>query len=314
MKDLMNYAVAKIRAKEASLIDAGGFLRLSQSRNANEFIKLLAEYGYSTEKDFDTILTNELSETYDYVKEAAKSSDFLYPFLLKYDLFNIGVYLKAELSGNDEDISSLPFKKCGNFEPEILVPVLRDGKKGVIPDEFLKYFKDAKEIYLNTGDISTAQIYLDKHGYEYILENIKKSDSDFIRKYFTTLSDIKNLMFSFRLKRINSEELIKSLLISGGYAEENKIIKAFHSSLSDLKEVFKKGLSAKTVDDAFEAFSQNKMLSEINGILNENLKNLLAKTRLTPFGTDPIISYILNKEAEIDNLRLIYYRLLSEKQ
>lgn len=314
MKDLMNYAVAKIRAKEASLIDNSGYLRLSQSRNTNEFIKLLTEYGYDAEENFDLILSHELSETYNYVKEAAKNGNFLFPFLLKYDLFNISVYMKAELSGTEINEEKLPFKNCGNFDPEVLIPVLRDNKKGIIPDTLLKCYNEAKEIYLNTGDISTAQIHLDKNGYEYILENIKKTDSGFIKKYFMTLADIKNLTFALRLKRIKSEEVIKNLLIRGGYVENEKIIKAFHSSLSDLSQVFKKSLSTKTVDDAFEAFSQNKMFSEISGILNENLKNLLDKTRLTPFGIDPIMAYVLNKEAEIDKLRLMYYTILSEKQ
>lgn len=310
MKDLMNYAVAKIRAKEATLIGAGGYLRLSQSRNTTEFIKLMAEYGYEAEEDFDCILSQELLKTYNYVKEAAKNSNFLFTFLLKYDLFNIGVYMKAELSGKEIN-EKLPFKNCGNFSPEVLISALRDGKKGVIPDELSACYLKAKEIYLNTGDISTAQIYLDKHGYEYILENIKKTDSSFIKKYFMTLTDIKNLMFTLRLKRIKSEELIKTILIKGGYADEEKIVKAFYSSLSDLNEVFKKGLSSKTVDDAFDAFSQNKTLFEINSILNENLKVLLDETRLTPFGIDPIMAYVLNKEAEIDRLRSMYYKILA---
>lgn len=96
--------------------------------------------------------------------------------------------------------------------------------------------------------------------------------------------------------------------------QKNKIIKAFYSSLSELCEVFKKGLSSKTLDEAFEAFSQNKMLSEINEILDENLKNLSDKARLVPFGSDPIIAYVLKKEAEIDTLRKLYYSLLAKKQ
>lgn len=313
MENLMNYAVAKIRAKEAGLLDSNGYLRLKQSRNTKEFVKLLAEYGYSSDDDFDRILSDELEETYEYVKEAAKSDNLLYPFLLKYDLFNIGVYMKAELSGQNNS-QNLPFKKCGNFDISVLTSCLRENKKGIIPDELMKYFSEAKEIYLNTGDISTAQIYLDKHGYEYILKCIKETKSEFVKNYFMTDADIKNLTFAFRLKRIDSNELIKSLLINGGYVEETKIIKAFHSSTADLKEVFSKSLSAKSLDEAFEAFSQNKPLKEISEILKENLKNLTARTKLTAFGADPIIAYVLNKESEIKNLRSLYYTILSKKQ
>jgi len=312
MKDLMNFAVAKIRAKEATLIDSNGFLRLSQSRNTNEFIKLLAEYGYDSDEDFDVILSTELKETYDYVKEASKSGNFLFPFLLKYDLFNIGVYMKTEFSG--KETATAPFKNCGNYPPETLVPALRDGKKGVIPDELLKCYQASKEIYLNTGDIGAAQIHLDKNGYEFILESIKNNGSDFIKKYFMTEADIKNLMFSLRLKRIKSEELIKTILIKGGFVSDEKIIKAFLSSVSELFDVFKTSLSSKTIDEAAEAFLEEQPLSDINGILDENLKNLLDKTRLTPFGIDPIMAYVLNKEAEIMRLRLMYYKILAQNQ
>ena len=310
MKDLLNYAVAKIRAKEATLIDSNGFLRLSQSRNANEFIKLMAEYGYEAEDDFDVILSRELTKTYDYIKYALKDSDFLYPFLLKYDLFNIGVYLKTELAG--KDMAMAPFKHFGNYTHEVLIPVLRDMKKGIIPDELLECFREAKEIYLNTGDIGASQIHLDKYGYEFILKTIKNNPNEFIRKYFTTEIDIKNLISSLRLKRINSEELIKSILIKGGNIPEEKIIKAFHSSLAELLDVFKISLSGKTVEDAMEAFSDERMFSDIKEILDENLKNLLSKTKLTPFGIEPVMAYVLNKEAEIMKLRLMYYKILAE--
>ena len=310
MKDLLNFAVAKIRAKEATLIDSNGFLRLSQSRNSEEFKKLIAEYGYEAEEDFDLILSLELKKTYSYIKDALKGSDFLYPFLLKYDLFNIGVYLKTELSG--KDILSAPFKPFGNYPIEDLIPVLRDLKKGIIPDELLECYKNAKEIYLNTGDIGATQIHLDKYGYEFILKNIKNDRNEFIRKYFMTEIDIKNLMFSLRLKKINSQELIKSILIKGGNVSEEKIIKAFHSSLAELFDVFKASLSQKTVEDAFEAFSANRMFSDINEILDENLKNLIAKTKLTAFGIEPIMAYVLNKESEIMNLRKMYYKMLAE--
>lgn len=313
MKDLMNYAVSKIRAKEALLIDSNGYLRLSQSRNGNEFIKLLSEYGYGIEKDFDLILSNELLKTYDYVKEACKNDNFLYPFLLKYDLFNIGVYMKSELSGLNIVPDALPFKKYGNFDINELITCLRDNKRGKLPQELIKYFYDAKEIYLNTGDIGASQMYLDKHGYEFILNNIKKTDSEFIKKYYMTEADIKNLTSVLRLKRINSEELIKSVLISGGFAEISKIAKAF-GNIAELSEVFKKGLNPKTVDEAMDAFSENKTFSYISGILNENLKNLIEKTRLTPFGADPIIAYVLNKESEIKKLRYLYYNVLAKKQ
>ena len=140
-----------------------------------------------------------------------------------------------------------PFKHFGNYTPEVLIPVLRDMKKGIIPDELLECFREAKEIYLNTGDIGASQIHLDKYGYEFILKTIKNNPNEFIRKYFTTEIDIKNLISSLRLKRINSEELIKSILIKGGNIPEEKIIKAFHSSLAELLDVFKISLSGKTV-------------------------------------------------------------------
>lgn len=313
MKDLMNYAVAKIRAREALLLDSNGYLRLSQARNANEFVKLLTEYGYGDDMPFDLILSNELSKTYSFLKEAVKNDDLLFPLLLRYDLFNMGVYMKAELSGNEEK-QGLPFKPCGNYTPEALISALRDGKAGVMPDELLRLYNEAKEAFLNTGDISTAQIYLDKHGFSYILQGIKKIGSDFSKNYFMTFTDIKNLTFTLRLKRIKSDELIKTVLICGGYASEEKIIKAFNSSLSDLCEVFKKGLKAETVDNAFDAFSQDKTFAEINEILDENLNSLLDKTRLIPFGCDPVIAYALKKEAEIHKLRKLYYSLLAKKQ
>lgn len=312
MKDLLNFAVAKIRAKESSLIDSNGFLRLSQSRNGNEFIKLMTEYGYDVSDDFDSVLSAELNKTYDYIKEALKNENFLSPFLLKYDLSNIATYMKAEFSG--KEMTSVLFKDCGNYPPEILIPVLRDGKKGVIPNELLECYLASKEIYLNTGDISSAQIHLEKHGYEFILKEIKQNGSDFVKKYFMTDSDIKNLVFALRLKRIGSEELIKTVLIKGGYVEDEKIIKAFLSSLPELFDVFKTSLSSKTVDDAMEAFSNGDSLSHVSIILDENLKNLLSKTKLTPFGIDPIIAYVLNKESEIMKLRRMYYKILADNQ
>ena len=309
----MNYAVAKIRAKEAGLLDKNGYLRLSQSRNTKEFVKLLAEYGYDSESDFDGVLSSETLKTYAYVKEAAKSENLLFPFLLKYDLFNIGVYMKAELSGQT-DSKKLPYKNCGNFDIPTLVSALRDGRTVGFPDELIKIYNTAKEIYLNTNDISSAQIYLDKNGYEYILNRIKETKSDFVKKYFMTEADIKNLTFALRLKRLDSDELIKELLIDGGYVETGRIIKAFHSSVSDLADVFSKSLSRTSLDTAFDAFSKDRPLKEITAALNENLKSIVEKTRLTAFGTDPIIAYVLNKEAEMSALRDMYYTILAKKQ
>lgn len=313
MKDLMNFAIAKIRAKEATLLDNSDYIRLSQSRNSTEFLKLISEYGYDSNEDFNNSLSNELQNTYDYIKDATKNGNLIYPFLLKYDLFNMVVYLKAELSRKDFKIENLPFINCGNYPVEELVISLRD-KKNSFPKELVECFYKAKEIFLETGDISISQIHLEKSGYEYILSCIKKTDSEFIKKYYTASVDIKNFLFSLRLKKINSEKLIKNVLIDGGNIEKDKIMKAFFSSLSDLGEVFKKSLDSKTVEDAIRAFTQNKLFSEISEILDVNLQNLIDKTRLTAFGIDPIVSYMLNKEKEVSKLRHLYYNILLKKQ
>lgn len=310
MKNLLHFAVTKIRVKESKLIDEAAMLRLSQSRNTDEFIKLLSELNYPTNENIDDALTCELIETYKYTKEALGTMDIIYPFLLKYDLFNISVYLKAELSNKDFDIKKLPFVPLGNIEISTLVKALTN-RESISPSEFMKAFLEAREVYINTLDISLAQIYLEKTCYEYILSQIINLDSDFILKYYKTEIDLKNLIFSLRLKKINSEELINRVLISGGYIPITAIIKAFNAGISDLKELFSKSLDNKIIDEVFLKFEAGKSFAEIEKQLNKILVKLIDKTRITPFGIDPIIAYILRKESEIKNIRAIYYKVLS---
>ena len=313
MSDLLNFAVAKMRTREAKLIDGLSFSRLSQSRNADEFLKLLAEFDYDMSEDIDKILADKLIETYDFIFEAVKENDALTPFLLRYDLFNIVLYLKAELK-NELDSAELPFLKLGNIPKNTLVKSLKERMPlKPFPKELFDAFLKAREIYVNTNDIALAQISLETEGYEYILAQARDMKNEFVKNYFRTEADMKNLVNTLRLKKLNSDELIRKVLIQGGSVDVGKIAKVFNSPLDEIKNLFTFALSAASLEQAFAKFQSDEPFSAIEKELKVNLQSLLDKTKLNAFGIEPILAYLISKENEIKTVRELYYNVLAEK-
>lgn len=100
------YAVARIRVLEKQLLNRQMFIQMAEAKSPEDSLRIIAEAGYADTSNnnihnFENILTQELSKTYEILKSLAPEEKFVDVFLYKNDYHNLKVLIKEEISGVD---------------------------------------------------------------------------------------------------------------------------------------------------------------------------------------------------------------------
>ena len=88
------YAVARIRVLEKQLLNRQMFIQMAEAKSPEDSLRIIAEAGYADTSNnnihnFENILTQELSKTYEILKSLAPEEKFVDVFLYKNDYHNL---------------------------------------------------------------------------------------------------------------------------------------------------------------------------------------------------------------------------------
>ncbi len=82
------YAVARIRVLEKQLLNRQMFIQMAEAKSPEDSLRIIAEAGYADTSNnnihnFENILTQELSKTYEILKSLALKKNLLMYFFIK---------------------------------------------------------------------------------------------------------------------------------------------------------------------------------------------------------------------------------------
>lgn len=322
------YAAARVKARKAFLYPRETYLKLLQM-DVPEISRFIGESKYKAEIDelaakyegndlleyaLNLNLARDLSQVLRFCDGELKL--ILASYLMRWDIGNIKSILRGKFSGATEEQIKETLVPAGSLTLQDLTELL---KKPSIPDVvdalsgtiFGKALQPALDDFNKTQTLGKFENNLDKMYYDNLLSlDLPGTNAD---ELFITLIrrevDVTNLRTLFRLKREGLEfDKVQDYMLPGGAKlgmdDLRRLAQApsYEEFLNMLKEYpYWEEISA-AVQKAQETKSLNAVEIALRKILIDYADKL---SHVYPLSVCPIISYVIRKSTEVNNLRII---------
>ena len=143
------YSVARVRVAELNMLTKARLERMLDSDRVSGAIRVLNEAGYPENSNFEEMLRLETAALYDYLREISPEPEIFDIFAYRYDIHNIKVLLKAELSGSEYENLMTDY---GVIDKNALNIYIRERDLGNLPGEFEDAVNQILYTYARTKD------------------------------------------------------------------------------------------------------------------------------------------------------------------
>lgn len=298
------YQVARIRAKELTLLSAAFIRQLLSAGSADECVKLLKEknWGADDAENIEELLRGEREKTWDLMREMVEDMSVFDVFLYSNDYHNLKAAMKSELIQQEHDGTYI---NQGTVDLELIKKAIAENDMSYLPERMREAARKAYDVLLHTGDSQESDVIIDKAALDDIYRAGKESFSEFITMYAELTVACANIKIAIRAARTGKDKsflkkalapcdsLNIDLLSDAAFASEQAVGEYIKlTAYSDAVEALESSISE------FEVWCDNYMIKAMKSQLSES------------FGIGPLAAYVLARENEIKTVRLI----LSGKQ
>lgn len=295
------YVLGRVKALEANLITKTQFNRMVEASSSSEAAKVLSEtvYGDVEGADVETIekiLLEELKHVYDLVQHISPEREFTDLLQLKYDFHNVKAVLKSEtVSREPQHLVPL-----GVIDIDTLKRALEERLKD-LPPPLAQAVEKARHAYEKTGDTQVIDFVMDSEYTRILREHAEKSP--FLKEFVQLKIDLENIRNFMRSQRFNLD--FTRVYLEGGTIS----LKTFENLEGESPETVANVFSTKdyysVVEEGLKDYENTQNLAQYEKLSDDFLMEYIRKAKLVSLGIEPLIGYILAKEMEIKQIRLI---------
>ncbi len=293
------YALGRLSVIQKNALDQQKLERLLQAQTAEDARRTLGEIGWTESDDYDKMAAEHIRQACVLARELTTDEKLLDCFLLRYDVNNLKMLIKArclEIEAND-------LSQCGTYAVDTLVHAVAERKYDKL-HPILKEALDALEKRLAVKiDPLDIDVTLDKALYRVIFDTLPKG-GDSAKRYFKARVDILNLIMALRALHMGKNAaFLKSLLIEGGTVSQGKWLKTyeFPEKLPQLVNEY----GAKIYHAAIAAQLDASKLSQLEKLMDDHLLSIYTAYKRDMDKVERIIGYLLMREREAAAVRLI---------
>ena len=319
------YAVARVKAKKAQLMGEDTYSKMLMM-SLPEISRFIGESGYQKEiaalagryDGVDLIEHATYSNMANYFRgvldvTTGELHEMLAAYLEKWDIWNFKVILRGKSFGMDADSIKEDLVPAGKLDQQALERLLSmESEEEIIaaygrvanvifPTELISAYEESR-------NLSELEDFLEKDHYDSLLRSIDPSSrptrlyQDYIRKEI----DIINVETILKLKAegIRGEEVMK-YIIPGGKQIDKKLAtqlanaESLSAAVNDLAPL-------DFYDDIKNALDEtNSLRSIVAGMKKYHIRQAKTFSHLYPLSVIPIIDFMIHKENEVNNIRII---------
>lgn len=297
MKDY-TYSVARVRAKEASLLSKQDIEQLISSENYSDALRVLTDKGYGMAEAETSGSITEGAER-ELWKFLAEISDEMLLRLLRLpkDYHNLKAAVKAVYSG--AEISGL-LNEGGSIDGDIIRDCIEKREYKELPPFLADTAETAMSLLLKTQDGQLCDIYIDNA----MLAETKKAaleiGNELIIRYAVLITDTSNLKAALRCAVTGKNEEFASYALADGGSLNRAALAA---AAGDGKDA----LYAYTDDTVYSEGTEYMKCSgaAFEKWCDDRIMSLVDEARYQSFSSAPILAYAYAKQTELKAVRLI---------
>ncbi len=297
MREQFTYAVARIRAKELSLLSEQDVNRLMACETYAECLNVLRDKGWAEFDDYQKILSAQEAQLWQLVAELVPDLALFNVLLLPIDFHNLKAAIKGYITKSfSEDL----FLSGGAVDQEHLIKCIKESKFEDLPHNMVESARLAFEQLLHTGDGQLCDNILDRALLQAIKSEGAISQSKLVRDYSEFYVASTNIKMAVRCQLLKKNlNFLSSLLVECDTLDIERLAAATMRGQDDLCEYLGYTEYADAVPyikeslQKFEFWRDNKIIE------------LIRSEKSNSFSIGPIFAYILARQNEIKVVRII---------
>ncbi len=298
-EDKFIYAVARVRTKELSLLNAQAVEQLMACKSYEECLKFLAERGWNTgaEGGAAGMLASEREKTLDFISDIAGKQPDFNVLLYKNDFHNLKAAIKqvctqAETPGI--------FFSHGTVSTDIIMKAVKEHNFSMLPEQMRAAGQKAYETLLHTHDGQLCDVILDRAALDAVYSAGKKSCNEVIKQYAELTVAESDIRIAVRSAKAGKKrDFLERSLAPCDTLDVKQLAGAATSGIDEICAY----LAATPYYSAVPALKKSLAAFECwcDNVLIERIR----PQKYNSFTVAPIAAYLLARENEINMVRII---------
>ncbi len=337
-KDDYISASISTRMYEKNLLTRTDLERLNDYDSLREVLNQLNETIYrgfindlDRPEEYEKILKDELKRVYKVIEDIAPDKEIIDYMKEKYIFHNLKVLVKELIQ--DKDYSSLYLemgdvdlayikknlikedRKSDFFDKVASLSSDKEDDLGKDPrDLYLDYSQKALSTYEETKNPQDIDISLDKSYYEKLLIDAKALDMDSLIDFTRETIDLINLKSLLRVKSQDEDmETLEKILIEGGFIEPIKFKEYFSYEINQLIGSLSNAIIGSYVKDSLkDDLDLDDNILALEKAIDSHMTDYTRDSKMITFGPEVLMNYVISKETEIKNLRILLVSKLNK--
>ncbi|MDR2932358.1 MAG: V-type ATPase subunit [Oscillospiraceae bacterium] len=303
---------AFLRVQEKRLLSGGDIDRVIDAPNADEALRMLSQnsdYDFASLKnafEYESRLKAELKRVYESAwKLAGDNSELVDILAAKYDFHNVKTAVKAaHFSQRTEN----PYFYVTPVAPGDIEDYVQNGAaaKSGLPAHLKQAVDTAEDAYEHTQNPQNIDIAVDKALFAYQMTLCARLGNDFISDYMKMSIDFYNIKTLLRVKMMQKgTAFLTEALAPGGKTATDFFVENYSKNVSAMAPVFYYKYFGGAVQAGLEAFERDGNLSALEKRFDDLLVAHTKQAKYLSFGGEILFAYIVSKENEIRQVRII---------
>jgi V/A-type H+-transporting ATPase subunit C len=321
------YVTARVRSRRAKLFDADDYRKLVRM-GPSEIARFMEDTEYEAEmnalgarhsgvdlieyalnrnlaKHFDDLLSWSNGDLYGYIAN----------YLRKFDAWNVktvirGVYTDADREDIEDDLI-----RTGEFserrldrlvESTSIEDVIEQLSDTIFGDPLEEAFED----FESEGVLVPLENAVDRAFYAHLVDNIGQPEPDtpkaLYREFLEAEIDFRNLRNALRIARSGADIEPTAYFIEGGQLFGGEELRQLATNIDELVSRIRESTYGDDLEEALMELEDADSLIQFEHALDAALLEYSSKlSNRYPLSVCPVLSYILAKEREVENIRAI---------
>lgn len=313
-------ASAHLRVAEKRMLNNQSINRIIDAPTSLDALRLVSqnsEYDFSSidkTEDYEPILKDGLKKLYDKMYKLSKHREVIDIPAAKYDFHNLKVALKSKYTNKERDtlyscISDVNPSDIKDFINEPKSSKNEDfygDKEAALPSHLTDALEDAGNVYQEKKDPGIIDIVLDRHMFAHMLMLCEKVSNPFITEYVQLSIDFYNIKTLMRVKNMQKgSRFLNESLIPGGLTDTDFFLENYDKSTDALTSIFYYKYFGDIMKNGMEEYSKTGNYSGLERVFDDYLMEYVKKAKYIAFGPEVLFAYLISKENEIRQIRIL---------
>ncbi|WP_152043295.1 V-type ATP synthase subunit C [Salinigranum salinum] len=318
------YVNARVRARRSALFADEDYRKLVRMSTA-EIARFMEESAYEEEVNalgarhsgvdlIEYALNRNLAKQFDDILDWANGRlyDLIARYLRKFDAWNVKTVIRGIYSGASREEVESDLIRAGEFEDRLVNRLLDTTSIEEVIEVldrtiFGPALEEAFEEYESAGVLVPLENAVDRVFYENLLSEVRWDEAtQQYRDILLAEVDFRNARNALRLARSGADIDPAEYYIEGGKLFTRTELSGLASNLDELVQRIRDSTYGDELSDALNDLEETESLIAFERALETALLDYSASLgNVFPLSVSPVISYILAKEREVDNIRAI---------